>query len=155
MTATPPPGQPRAGSSPTGRQGNGVRSDGYPSPSSADVPEDINAYDSELVTSPGHGAVGVFQAPQPVRPRGNGGAPVDSTMDIDSPFLDLFGGTAAPAEGPSSPADVPDNDAEFDFGFDFDGLEVPVAREVGAWIGLTLAAIATAAAIPRRGQPRS
>ena len=44
----------------------------------------------EFVAAPGHGAVGVFQAPQPVRPRS---AAVDTTLDIDSPFLDLFGGT--------------------------------------------------------------
>ena len=76
----------------------------------------------EQVPGPGHGAVAVFQAPQPVRPRANGGPPVDP-MDIDSPFLDLFGGApapAAPAE-PEVPADDPDVD--FDFGFDFDDAD--------------------------------
>lgn len=112
-----------------------MRSDGYSSPHSTDISNELNTYDNELVTSPGHGAVGVFQAPQPVRPRSNG-APVDSTMDIDSPFLDLFGGTAAPPGGLASPADVPDNDAEFDFGFDFDeepapSISAPPAPEAG------------------------
>nr|WP_203785122.1 ATP-binding protein [Actinoplanes rishiriensis] len=66
--------------------------------------------------------MGVFQAPQPVRPRGGS---VDATLDIDSPFLDLFGGTAAPAGTPAPPANGPyppetDCDPDFDFGFDFD-----------------------------------
>jgi hypothetical protein len=86
-----------------------VRSDGY-SPDEG----------AEQVAGPGHGAVAVFQAPQPVRPRGNGTPPVDP-MDIDSPFLDLFAGTPAqaPPTEPEMPADDPDVD--FDFGFDFDG----------------------------------
>jgi hypothetical protein len=72
------------------------------------------------VPGPGHGAVAVFQAPQPVQPRANGGPPVDP-MDIDSPFLDLFGGTpAAPAQQEPPPDDP---DADFDFGFDFDGAD--------------------------------
>ncbi|GID94873.1 ATPase [Amorphoplanes digitatis] len=75
---------------------------------------------------PGHGAVAVFQAPQPVRPRTNGGPQVDP-MDIDSPFLDLFGGTPAakPVPGPAAPVEPPpdDPDADFDFGFDFDGAD--------------------------------
>jgi len=50
----------------------------------------------ESVPAPGHGAVGVFQAPQPVQPHG---AAVDDTLDIDSPFLDLFGGVAGPVSG--------------------------------------------------------
>lgn len=41
-----------------------------------------------------------------------------------------------------------------DFGFDFDGLEVPVERRVGAWIGLAAAAGALAAAMAGRG-PRA
>ncbi|GAA3344357.1 hypothetical protein GCM10020358_47280 [Amorphoplanes nipponensis] len=75
---------------------------------------------------PGHGAVAVFQVPQPVRPRPTGGPPVDP-MDIDSPFLDLFAGTPA-TTAPAEPALPPDDpDADFDFGFDFDGLDA--ARE--------------------------
>ena len=108
MTATPPPGPSRAESSLTGRQSNAVRSDNH-------SPDD----GVEQVPGPGHGAVAVFQAPQPVRPRANGGPPVDP-MDIDSPFLDLFGGTPVPAAA-EPPADDPDVD--FDFGFDFDGAD--------------------------------
>src|SRR5689334_9585461 len=113
MTATPPPGHSRAESSLPGRQSNAVRSDNHSPDESTDQ-----------VPGPGHGAVAVFQAPQPVRPRTNGAPPVDP-MDIDSPFLDLFGGApaqpAAPAAEPEPPADDPDVD--FDFGFDFDGAD--------------------------------
>ncbi|HEV8172656.1 MAG TPA: hypothetical protein VGP91_03300, partial [Actinoplanes sp.] len=119
MTESSSPGRPRAGTSTPGRQGNVPRSDNYSSSHASDVPDDINAYEQELVASPGHGAVGVFQAPQPVRPRG--GPAMDPSLDIDSPFLDLFGGTPA---APSTP-DIPDvdpigDDPDFDFGFDFD-----------------------------------
>ncbi|HEX9999499.1 MAG TPA: hypothetical protein VGB74_03520, partial [Actinoplanes sp.] len=94
MTGPLPPGDPRAEAAGSGRQSNGVRSDSYSSPDSPDEPAE------EFVFVPGHGSVGVFQAPQPVRPRGPAGdpgagqagnGPVDSTLDIDSPFLDLFG----------------------------------------------------------------
>ncbi len=124
MTATPPPGHPRAGASVSGRHSNGVRSNDYSSPHASDVPDDVNSYDTELVTSPGHGAVGVFQAPQPVRPHTNGSSPVDPSLDIDSPFLDLFGGAPAPARVPAPTSGTPDTgphvDDDFDFGFDFD-----------------------------------
>ncbi|WP_285686037.1 ATP-binding protein [Actinoplanes sp. NBRC 103695] len=69
--------------------------------------------------------MGVFQAPQPVRPRANGSAGLDdNSLDIDSPFLDLFGG--APASAPAAPAsegeqqDPPGDDDDFDFGFEFE-----------------------------------
>ncbi|MEV6488154.1 ATP-binding protein [Actinoplanes sp. NPDC051633] len=120
MTTSPPPGRPRAGYPHPARQSNGVRSDDYAN----DGSEEFNSSDTELVTTPGHGAVGVFQAPQPIRPRTNGGPALDSSMDIDSPFLDLFGGAPAPARAtppPSAeepPASAPEDD--FDFGFDFD-----------------------------------
>nr|WP_229067772.1 ATP-binding protein [Actinoplanes sp. DH11] len=98
-----------------------MRSDSYSSPDSLENSE-------ELVTAPGHGGVGVFQAPQPVRPRGNN---ADTTMDIDSPFLDLFGGTATPARGSSTrPSDVHANPVETgpDRGFGFnDRRTSPVA----------------------------
>jgi hypothetical protein len=106
MTETPPPGPRRA--------------DSYSSPHASDIPDDLNSYDQELVTSPGHGAVGVFQAPQPVRPRGGPAAPVDPTMDIDSPFLDLFGGAPAPTSAAPAEATDGDGDDDFDFGFEFD-----------------------------------
>lgn len=40
-----------------------------------------------------------------------------------------------------------------DFGFDFDGLDVPVERRAGAWIGLAAAVVAVGAALA--GRPRS
>lgn len=40
-----------------------------------------------------------------------------------------------------------------DFGFDFDGLDVPVERRVGAWVGLAAAVLAVAAALA--GRPRA
>lgn len=58
--------------------------------------EDEVALDPALVTSPGHGAVGVFQAPRPVSRRTPPAEPTSvsagENADIDSPFLDLFGG---------------------------------------------------------------
>ncbi|WP_406078055.1 ATP-binding protein [Micromonospora sp. NBC_00858] len=57
--------------------------------------EDEVALDPALVTSPGHGAVGVFQAPRPVPRRTPPAEPsavsAGENADIDSPFLDLFG----------------------------------------------------------------
>jgi hypothetical protein len=94
MTGTYPHGHSRADASSPGRQSNGVRSDNYSSPDSLDDAE-------EFAAAPGHGGVGVFQAPQPVRPRG---AAVDTSMDIDSPFLDLFGGAAVPQKSDPQPA---------------------------------------------------
>ncbi|MDY7087164.1 MAG: ATP-binding protein [Actinomycetota bacterium] len=100
-----------------------MRSNHYSSPDPADEVAE------EFVTAPGHGAVGVFQSPQPVRPRGG---PVDTTLDIDSPFLDLFGGAAPPTPVSSAPTSstpagessakppTDDPDLDFDFGFDFD-----------------------------------
>lgn len=44
-----------------------------------------------------------------------------------------------------------------DFGFDFDGLDVPVERRLGVWIGLATAVAALVAAVlgrPRRPPPR-
>ena len=117
MSGSRPPGDPRADSLASARQSNGVRSNGYSSPDSSDEGAE------ELVAAPGHGAVGVFQAPQPVRPRG---ATVDTTLDIDSPFLDLFGGTGSPgaASAPTPPPAAPASPVnaspvtveEFDFG---------------------------------------
>ncbi|AEV88960.1 hypothetical protein ACWT_7951 [Actinoplanes sp. SE50] len=95
MTTNLPPGHPRAGASTADRQSNGVRPNDYSSPEAVEQPD-------ELVAAPGHGGVGVFQAPNAVRPLST---PVDTTMDIDSPFLDLFGGTAGPA--PTRPGDPP------------------------------------------------
>lgn len=93
MTGPLPHGHPRADVSSRDRQSNGVRSDNYSSPGSLDDAE-------ELVAAPGHGGVGVFQAPQPVRPRSSG---MDTDLDIDSPFLDLFGGAPGPRPDNSGP----------------------------------------------------
>ncbi|MEU4774139.1 ATP-binding protein [Micromonospora sp. NPDC023644] len=93
--------------SPAGRpavpHGNRARSFDYP-----DNPEaDEVALDPALVTTPGHGGVGVFQAPRPAprrmppaepQPAGTG-----DSADIDSPFLDLFGGTRPGATRPTAP----------------------------------------------------
>ncbi|PWR16731.1 hypothetical protein DKT69_04125, partial [Micromonospora sicca] len=87
--------------SPAGRHadphGNRARSFDYPE---AEELDEV-ALDPALVTSPGHGRVGVFQPPRPASPRGQaaGDQPastVGDSGDIDSPFLDLFGG-AQPA----------------------------------------------------------
>ena len=59
-----------------------------------------------LAVNPGHGAVAVFQAPKPARPR-----TADATRDpdIDSPFLDLFEDrNAAGAAGTSGSTDAVD-----------------------------------------------
>ncbi|GAA1597922.1 ATP-binding protein [Actinoplanes couchii] len=98
MTGPHPHGHPRADASSRDRQSNGVRSDNYSSPGSLDDAE-------ELVAAPGHGGVGVFQAPQPVRPRPSG---LEGDMDIDSPFLDLFGGGPAPRKSDPFPTVAPD-----------------------------------------------
>ncbi|WP_433355120.1 ATP-binding protein [Micromonospora saelicesensis] len=62
--------------------------------------EDGVALDPALVTSPGHGAVGVFQAPRPIPRRTPPAEPTavsaGENADIDSPFLDLFGGGGRP-----------------------------------------------------------
>ncbi|WP_025617423.1 ATP-binding protein [Salinispora cortesiana] len=85
----PPAGQPAA------TQGDTAQSVGY-------APELEEAHhDPARATSPGHGGVGVFQAPRPLQQR----TPTESTptagTDIDSPFLDLFGATrpARPTSG--------------------------------------------------------
>ncbi|MDT0531300.1 ATP-binding protein [Micromonospora sp. DSM 115977] len=91
--------------SPAGRpavpHGNRARSFDYPDdPEAGEV-----ALDPALVTTPGHGGVGVFQAPRPAPRRTPPPAdpqPADSA-DIDSPFLDLFGGTRPGATRPTAP----------------------------------------------------
>src|SRR3954463_9159071 len=118
MTGPLPPGQSRADSLAPGGHSNGVQSNHYSSSSPDESAE-------EFVAAPGHGAVGVFQAPQPVRPRT---ATVDNTMDIDSPFLDLFGGPPVPMPAPAAPATTDEDD--FDFGFDFDDPPVDEAAPV-------------------------
>ncbi|RZU72098.1 AAA domain-containing protein [Micromonospora kangleipakensis] len=99
--------------SPAGRHagphGNRARSFDYPE---AEELDEV-ALDPALVTSPGHGGVGVFQPPRPAGPRGQSAgeqsageqpAPtVGDSGDIDSPFLDLFGGTQPGGRRPAAP----------------------------------------------------
>ncbi|WDZ85707.1 ATP-binding protein [Micromonospora cathayae] len=95
-SATPGPSYP-AGHH-TAPHGHRARSFDYPDDGS---PDEVSL-DPALATSPGHGGVGVFQAPRPVRgrptpsgpePATPAPAPAADSPDIDSPFLDLFGGT--------------------------------------------------------------
>ncbi|SCL14740.1 AAA-like domain-containing protein [Micromonospora rhizosphaerae] len=99
--------------------GNRARSFDYPE----DEELDEVALDPALVTSPGHGAVGVFQPPRPASGRGTSagseqpasgrGTSAGSEQpastggdsgDIDSPFLDLFGGAQPGARRPAPTA---------------------------------------------------
>ncbi|TCB98946.1 hypothetical protein E0H26_05900 [Micromonospora zingiberis] len=87
--------------SPAGRSaaphGNRARSFDYPQSGELDD----TSLDPALATTPGHGGVGVFQAPRPPQRRAVSAEPTPGTpapregADIDSPFLDLFGGTYA------------------------------------------------------------
>ncbi|WJK41198.1 ATP-binding protein [Solwaraspora sp. WMMA2056] len=123
MSRSFPPGGPRPAGQPAGNGGNGKRSHDYRDP---DVDE---AAETELVTSPSHGAVAVFQTPSATRgpragrtaagpaatptsphhpvppPRASG---VTDHGDIDSPFLDLFSGTT-PTTQRHRPAIQPPN----------------------------------------------
>ncbi|MFG2011964.1 ATP-binding protein [Micromonospora sp. NPDC048868] len=99
MNRSSTPGSPAG--RPAAPHGNRARSFNYP-----DDPEtDEVTLDPALVTTPGHGGVGVFQAPRPAPRRTPPPAepqPADSA-DIDSPFLDLFGGTRPGATRPTAP----------------------------------------------------
>ncbi|MFG2063404.1 ATP-binding protein [Micromonospora sp. NPDC048871] len=93
MSRSSTPGSP-AGRS-TAPHGNRARSFDYPQ---SEESEDASL-DPALVTAPGHGGVGVFQAPRPPQRLAVPGEPASAVpttrdgADIDSPFLDLFGGT--------------------------------------------------------------
>ncbi|GIF76593.1 ATP-binding protein [Asanoa siamensis] len=100
----PVPPESRPADAQSGDHGHRARSSDYPE---ADLDEDRT--DNELVTTPGHGSVAVFQAPGPPRSRSGdergrstpgGRRPSPPEADIDSPFLDLFGGGAPPQGGP-------------------------------------------------------
>ncbi|WP_200210229.1 ATP-binding protein [Micromonospora coerulea] len=90
--------------SPAGRHaeppGNRARSFDYPEAEELDEA----ALDPALATSPGHGQVGVFQPPRPA-PAGAQPA-VGDGGDIDSPFLDLFGGAQPGGHRPATPPAV-------------------------------------------------
>lgn len=105
MSRSSTPGSPAG--RPAGPPGNRARSFDYPQ----DDELDEVVLDPALVSSPGQGRVGVFQPPRPPAARAAGPesrlpALADSG-DIDSPFLDLFGGaqpgTRRPAARPASP----------------------------------------------------
>ncbi|MEU5789206.1 ATP-binding protein [Micromonospora purpureochromogenes] len=90
--------------------GNRARSLDYPE----EEIQDEQPSDPALVTSPGQGGVGVFQPPRPTNGRGVPPAEPSPPMlvgdgtDIDSPFLDLFGGPGAPPRpGPPPPVSPP------------------------------------------------
>ncbi|SCL21013.1 AAA-like domain-containing protein [Micromonospora nigra] len=116
MNRSSTPGSPAG--RPTAPHGNRARSFDYPD---LPDPDDETALDPALATSPGHGAVGVFQAPRPapLRTPPTEPAPLPPATrdgaDIDSPFLDLFGGAygrpAVPPrrirEQPAIPAQPP------------------------------------------------
>lgn len=105
MSRSTPPGSAHPAGQPAGNGGNGKRPSDYHHPELADVAE------TELVTSPRHGSVAVFQspaaargarasrtAPTPAAPVPPPRAAASDHTDIDSPFLDLFSG-ASPAGG--------------------------------------------------------
>ncbi|MGC5017517.1 ATP-binding protein [Micromonospora sp. DT47] len=124
MSRSSTPGYPAGGRS--APHGDRARSFDYPE----DETRDEETYDPALVTTPGYGGVGVFQAPRPTAGRGTPVEPVSAApilvgdgTDIDSPFLDLFGGpppgtapiphqpvappaSAAPAPAPETPSTI-------------------------------------------------
>jgi hypothetical protein len=111
MTRPATPGSSHPADGPAGPRGNGTRPISYAEP---DLDEDETVNDA-LVTSPGQGGVAVFQAPQPARVRpalptgttaASGNPPPVDSLDIDSPFLDLFG-DAMPPPPTTRPAGTP------------------------------------------------
>nr|WP_319461591.1 ATP-binding protein [Micromonospora sp. RTP1Z1] len=103
MNRSSTPGSPAGGHA--GPPGDRARSFDYPE---AEELDEV-ALDPALATSPGHGRVGVFQPPRPTPPRGPSAAgeqtapPVGDSGDIDSPFLDLFGGAQPGGRRPTAP----------------------------------------------------
>ncbi|MFI7217789.1 ATP-binding protein [Micromonospora maritima] len=98
MSRSSTPGSPAG--RPGGSPGNRARSFDYP----PDEDLDEIVLDPALVTSPGHGRVGVFQPPRPLGPRAaEPREPVRPEGDIDSPFLDLFGGAQPRVRRPAGP----------------------------------------------------
>ncbi|WBB66038.1 ATP-binding protein [Micromonospora sp. WMMD812] len=105
MSRSSTPGSPAG--RPTVPDSHRARSFDYPDAEGLDEA----VLDPALATSPGHGGVGVFQAPRPVprRPAPAEPGPTAESPDIDSPFLDLFG---APRPGSARPiAPPPQRDA--------------------------------------------
>ncbi|MFC0503888.1 ATP-binding protein [Micromonospora costi] len=105
MSRSSTPGSPAG--RPAAPGGHRARSFDYPNVEESDE----TALDPALATSPGHGGVGVFQAPRPVprrpspaEPAARPAPPTGESQDIDSPFLDLFG---APRPGSARPLAPP------------------------------------------------
>ncbi|MFU8852749.1 ATP-binding protein [Micromonospora sp. SL1-18] len=100
MSRSSTPGSPAG--RPASPHGNRARSFDYPQGGELDEA----TLDPALVTSPGHGRVGVFQSPRPATPRAAGHEQpvpaVGDNGDIDSPFLDLFGGAQAGVRRPTT-----------------------------------------------------
>ncbi|MBX7264836.1 ATP-binding protein [Micromonospora sp. Llam7] len=89
MSRSATPGSPAG--RPPAPHGNRARSFDYPESGELDEA----TLDPALAATPGHGSVGVFQAPRPPQRRSAPTEPGPATRDgadIDSPFLDLFGG---------------------------------------------------------------
>ncbi|WBB55439.1 ATP-binding protein [Verrucosispora sp. WMMD573] len=89
MSRSATPGSPAG--RPAAPHGNRARSFDYPESDERDE----TSLDPALATTPGHGSVGVFQAPRPPQRRAVPADPAPASRDgadIDSPFLDLFGG---------------------------------------------------------------
>ncbi|MBQ1024439.1 ATP-binding protein [Micromonospora sp. C95] len=89
MSRSATPGSPAG--RPAAPHGNRARSFDYPESDELDE----TTLDPALATTPGHGSVGVFQAPRPPQRRAVPADPAPASRDgadIDSPFLDLFGG---------------------------------------------------------------
>ncbi|MFC0030715.1 ATP-binding protein [Micromonospora chaiyaphumensis] len=103
MSRSSTPGSPAG--RPAGPHGNRARSFDYP----PDEELDEATLDPALVPSPQHGRVGVFQPPRPLAPRGaeQREPVVTDSGDIDSPFLDLFGGAQPRVRRPASPPSGP------------------------------------------------
>ncbi|MEV6816077.1 ATP-binding protein [Micromonospora sp. NPDC051296] len=95
MSRSSTPGSPAG--HPAASHGNRARSFDYPQSGELDDA----SLDPALAATPGHGGVGVFQAPRPPQRRAVPAEPNPVTpstrdgADIDSPFLDLFGGAYA------------------------------------------------------------
>uniref|UniRef100_A8M8H0 AAA domain-containing protein n=1 Tax=Salinispora arenicola (strain CNS-205) TaxID=391037 RepID=A8M8H0_SALAI len=101
MSLPHPPGTPAG--QPAASEGNGTQPGSYANSTGLDE----SLLDPALATSPGHGGVGVFQAPRPLQQRAPAeptpGAGTGTGADIDSPFLDLFGATRPARPTPTRP----------------------------------------------------
>ncbi|MER7439274.1 ATP-binding protein [Micromonospora avicenniae] len=123
MSRNSTPGSPAG--RPAAPSGHHARSFDYPETDELDE----NTLDPALATTPGHGGVGVFQAPRPVARRVPPADPVTrqatpadqpprraptatgtESADIDSPFLDLFGAPRPGTARPLTPSRRPERE---------------------------------------------